>query len=106
MHKYNTGNTQYPVQVILASNIHCVLSTVSARFWVLILIILITNSSKKCQLLWFLDKVPESPDNTKTQVAEAAQDLQAAREDAEARADEHQRGHLGQTPQEEHQAGR
>lgn len=64
-----------------------------------------TNVSKKCQLLWFLDKVPESPDNTKTQIAEAAQDLQAAREDAEAGTDEHQRGHLGQTPQEEHQAG-
>ena len=55
--------------------------------------------------MWFKDKVPESLDNKEAQVAEAAQDLQAAGEDAEAGADEHQRGDLGQTPQEEHQAG-
>ena len=59
----------------------------------------------KFRLLWLIDKVPESLDNPETQVAEAAQDLQAAGEDAEAGADEHQRGHLGQTSQEEHQAG-
>ena len=55
--------------------------------------------------MWFKDKVPESLDNKEAQVAKAAQDLQAAGEDAEAGADEHQRGDLGQTPQEEHQAG-
>ena len=67
--------------------------------------ILIKINRKRFQLLWFKDKVPESLDNKEAQVAEAAQDLQAAGEDAEAGADEHQRGDLGQTPQEEHQAG-
>ena len=49
------------------------------------------------------DKVPESADHAEAEAAAAAEDLPAAGEDAASRPDEHQRGHVGQTTQEEHQ---
>ena len=51
----------------------------------------------------YLDQVPEPINYKKTQVAKAAQDFPAAGQDAKTRADEYQRGDLGQTFEEEHQ---
>ena len=52
---------------------------------------------------FLLDKVPEPADHAETQAAPAAEDLPTAGQDASPRPDEHQRGHLGQATQEEHQ---
>jgi hypothetical protein len=49
------------------------------------------------------DKVPEPADNAEAKAAPAAEDIPAAGQDAASRPDEHQRGHLGQAAQEEHQ---
>ena len=57
----------------------------------------------KQRVLVVADQVLEPADHPPSETAAAAKDLPAAGEDAEAGPDEHQRGHVGQAPQEEPQ---